>query len=101
MSRRLKTTAKLLAASPNNPHLRGNLCKTRKQYKKLLKEKKREWKKHMVQRLQQIEEKDPKEYWKLVNELREKKQGESHFDAERFTLFFEKLYSAPDEKTKK
>ena len=100
LSRRLRNTAKLLAASPNNPHLRSNLCQTRKQYKKLLKNKKKEWKNHMIQKLEEAERQDPKEYWKLVNELREKKQTRSCFEAERFTQFFENLYSAPEEKNK-
>ena len=43
----------------------------------------------------------PKEYWQLVNQLREKKQKESHFDTEKFTLFFEKLYSTTDDKNEK
>ena len=30
MSKRLKNVAKLYANSPTNPHLRGSLCKTRK-----------------------------------------------------------------------
>ena len=41
LSKRLKLTTKLLAASPNNPHLRGSFCKTRKEYKRLLKLKKK------------------------------------------------------------
>ena len=101
LGRRLRTTAKLLAASPNNPHFRSNHCQTRKQYKKLLKNKKTEWKNHMIEKLEQAEKQDPKEYWKLVNELREKKQNGCYFEAERFTQFFEKLYSAPEEKNKK
>ena len=47
----------------------------------------------MVNKLEQLEEKNPKEYWNLINELREKTGGETHFDAESFTSFFEKLYS--------
>ena len=100
LSRRLKNTAKVLANSPNNPHFRSNLCKTRKQYKKLLKDKKKEWKNQMIRKLEEAEKQDPKEYWRLVNELREKKQNGAYFDAERFTLFFEKLYSAPENKNK-
>ena len=40
MGKRLKNVAKLYAKSPTNPHLRGSLCKTRKEYRKLLKLKK-------------------------------------------------------------
>ena len=47
----------------------------------------------MIQKLEKLEENNPKEYWDLVNELREKKHNETDFDAESFTAFFERLYS--------
>ena len=94
VGKRLKLVAKLTMDSPGNPYLRGSLVKTRKEYKKLLKLKKKEWKNSMIQKLESIEEKDPKEYWKLINDLREnKKSGSTSEDAELFTDFFEKLYS--------
>ena len=93
MGKRLKLVAKLCAASPTNPHLRGSLTKTRREYKKLLKIKKNEWKSQMIQQLENMETKDPKAYWNMVNELREKKQSKSSFDTEEFTTFFEKLYA--------
>ncbi len=96
LSQRLRRTAKSLAGSPNNPHFRANFVKTKKAYRKLLKNKKIEWRKHMIQKLEQIEEKDPKEYWKLVNELREKKSSNSQYDAEKFTQFFEELFSVSE-----
>ena len=48
------------------------------------------WKQFMIQKLEETE-KDPKEYWKLVKELRDKKSNEADYDTE-FTEFFEKLY---------
>ena len=93
LASKLKNTAKLLTDSPNNPHLRGSLCKTRKEYRKLIKFKRQEWKKQMVTQLEKIEANNPKEYWNLVNELREKKCDSTSFDTESFTCFFEKLYS--------
>ena len=73
-NKKLKNVAQLLTKSPTNPYLRGSFVKTRKEYKKLLKIKSKEWKQAMIHRLESIEEKDPKEYWKLINELREKKK---------------------------
>ena len=40
MSKQLKLVAKLCAASPKNPYLRGSLVKTTKEYRKLLRQKK-------------------------------------------------------------
>ena len=96
-SRQLKQTAKLLSRSPKNPNIRGNFQKARKQYKKIIKSKKIEWRNKTIQQLEKIEANNPKEYWKLVKELRENKQNDKEFDAKKFTDFFEKLY-APTEK---
>ena len=41
----------------------------------------------MIQQLENMEGKDPKEYWNMVNELREKKQNNTTLDTEDFTLF--------------
>ena len=94
VGKRLKLVAQLVSKSPSNPHLRGSLVKTRKEYKKLLRRKRREWNQAMIQKLESMEEKDPKEYWKMVNKLREKDNDENGTpDIEIFTEYFEKLFS--------
>jgi hypothetical protein len=94
VSKRLKLVAKLLANSPRDPHLRGSFEKTRKEYKRLLKLKKQEWRNSLIKKLESMETNDPKEYWKMVNELRAKKQSETPtLNTEDFVNFFEKLYS--------
>ena len=79
-------------------NIRGSFCKTRKEYKKLIKLKKREWTNNLIAKLEDIEAKDPKEYWKIVNELRENKKSETSFNTKTFTNFFQDLFSA--DKTK-
>ena len=54
LANKLKNIAKLVSNSPKNPHLRGSLCKTRKEYRKLLKLKRKEWKTQMVHQLEKI-----------------------------------------------
>ena len=98
LSRNLKKTTELLSKTPNNPHLRGNFCRMRKEFKKFLKKRKKEWKQSIVKDLERMEESDPQEYWKLVNMLKETKNRDAHFDADSFTTFFEKLYTASDKK---
>ena len=97
MSKRLKNCAKLLTNSPTSPHLRGSFCKTRKEYKRLIKQKKREWRISMISKLENMERDNPKEYWKIVNELREKKHKEASFNAENFVKFFENLFSQTEQ----
>ena len=67
--------AKLITSSQNNPYLQGRLSKTRKEYKNIIEMKKKEWKFAMTQKLETLEGKDPKEYWKMVSQLWEKKQS--------------------------
>ena len=93
MSRRLKDITKLFTKSPTIPHLRASYCKTRKDYKKLLKFKKQEWMMEMISKLENLEKERPKECWKIVNELREKQHKETWFNTANFMKFFENLYS--------
>ena len=93
MNKRLKLVAKLCSESPNNPYLRGSLIKTRKEYKRLLRSKKQQWKTQIIKKLETVEESNPKEYWKLIKELREKEQNNTICNPENFNLYFEKLYS--------
>ncbi len=101
MSKRLKLVSKLCAKSPKDPFLRGSLKKTCKEYKKLIKLKKKEWTNSMIRSLESLESKDPKKYWDLINEIRHKKSGEQHYDTDEFVAFFETLFEkkdSPDEK---
>ena len=43
-----------------------------------------------------MEDKDPKEYWNLVNDLRNKKDKQKDFDVEQFQSFFENLFAKRD-----
>jgi hypothetical protein len=48
----------------------------------------------MINKLEQMEEKDPKEYWKMVNEMRDNKKSDSQIsDIDYFTDYFEKLFT--------
>ena len=93
MNRKLRDVTKLYIKSPTVPHLRNSYCKTRKEYKKLLKFKKQEWRSEMISKLESLEKQHPKEYWKIVNEIRGKKQRETSFNTSNFVKFFENLYS--------
>ena len=93
MAQRLKNLAKLLSKSPTGPYIRGKFCQVRKEYRKLIKLKKLEWKNEMITKLESLEAKDPKEYWEMVNKLREKKKQSSTFNATDFVKFFENLFA--------
>ena len=47
----------------------------------------------MISKLESLEKEKPKEYWKIVNELREKRHKQTSFNADSFTKFFEELFA--------
>ena len=100
VSKQFKLVAKLFAASPKNPYLRGSYIKTRKEYKKLLKYKKIEYQNQIIKKLENMEDKNPQEYWKLIKELREKKYNKTISDPEEFTNFFENVFAANTQENK-
>ena len=93
MSQRLKQLGKLISKDPGNPHLRGNLCVARKEYKKQMKKKKAEWKNGMIRKLEEAENANPKEYWNIIKDLREKQKENHVSNAEDFKKFYEKLFA--------
>ena len=56
MSKRLKLVGKMVEKDPKNPYHRGLMVSIRKDYKKLIKLKKENWKSTMIKRLEDIEE---------------------------------------------
>ena len=99
MSKRLKLLGKLCSDNPKNPYLNGRMVTTRKEYRKLIKLKKSQWKDSMIKRLEEIEETNPKEYWNIVKELRNKRTDSSINDPEEFEQFFKKLFSKTEDST--
>ena len=98
LSKNLKLISYLVSKNPKEPFLRGKLIKTRKEYKKLLKHKRAEYHTELIRKLEAAEENNPKEYWKLIKMLRENRKENKICNTNDFVNFFEKLFSAPNEK---
>ena len=73
----LRSYGNLLIKNPSNSYIRGRFFVTKKQYRLLVKKKKAEFKKDLVNRLEFMSERNPKAYWKLVEELRSEGNGAS------------------------
>ena len=74
--------------------MRGRLIKNRKDYKKLIKLKKKEHRNELIQKLESLESKNPKEYWNLLKTLRNNKPEQNKIcNTETFVTFFEDLFS--------
>ena len=65
MRRLLYQKGYLYAKCPSDPFTRGSYYKFRKIYVKACKRKRKEYKKEIIQKLEQLHENDPKAYWKL------------------------------------
>ena len=73
MRSELHKKSKLYSKYPFDPILRGSFFKFRKQYNKFCKQKQREFKANIIKKLENLHEKDPNAYWKLIKDLKEDK----------------------------
>ena len=65
----------------------------KKQYKKLLKEKRKKWNGDIIEKLQNLESEDPKQYWNLINEMRGIRKNNNINNSHKFEMFYENLFS--------
>ena len=93
MNKKLKSIAKLNQKNPTNNEIRRNLNMVKKQYKKLLKDKKRKWSENIIRKIEKLQTEDPKQYWSLISELRNTPKNSNIIDKSKFELFYEKLFS--------
>ena len=88
--RDLNRKASNIFIEPFNKSLRNSDFKCYRQYRKLVKYKKKKITKSIISQLEDLETKDPKTYWKLVNSL---KDGDSHSDGPEKSVESDKLYN--------
>jgi hypothetical protein len=100
MRRLLKSLGSNMIKDPRNPHTRGLFFRKRKEYKALLKKKARHYKANLLEALENMATTNPKEYWKLVEELRntgnEDKSSTSCAPTERLMSHYNNLLHNPD-----
>ena len=102
MKTKLNNLAKLLERCPNDPYVIGKLITTRKEYRKLIKRKNKEWQNLLIEKLQEFESSNPKEYWKLIKNLRECNLGgdanneSDSVDPGTWFDYFKALNSSPE-----
>ena len=73
-----------------NKSLRNSYLKWYRQYRKLVKYKRKKFTKSIISQLDDLETKYPKTYWKLVNSL---KDGDSHPDGPEKSIESDKRYN--------
>ena len=73
LKRQLQNCGKKLVKTPKNGDIRRNYFMLLKLYRKKCKTKYREYRKQIIEDLDQMHEKSPKAYWELVKKLKEEK----------------------------
>ena len=89
----MKLLGKLCSKSPKDPFLRGRLITIKKQYKKLIRYKKISWQRNILRKLEEIELKDPKEYWNIIDKLKGETDNTFITNPKKFECFFKDLFS--------
>lgn len=85
---------KLATKYPSDPLIYGKFLSEKKKFKKLVKIKKREAKKALLDDIMKFEKKDPKEFWKLVNKLKNKKSEiQNPISINNWSSYFTKLHN--------
>ncbi|CAG2215844.1 unnamed protein product [Mytilus edulis] len=98
MKKHVNDKAVLMSKFPKDPILRGSFFKLNKQFAKLRRKKKREFRGNILDRLSNLESENPKDYWNLVNELRHENNSETknNIDGDIWYKYFSDLSSIPE-----
>ena len=88
---------KLLQKYPTDPGIRGQYVREKKNYKKAVRNSKREYMDKMLQHLQTLESRNPKDFWNVVKKLRSQKNQNNDISPDEWLDYFKDLYN-PAEK---
>ena len=95
--KQVKDKGFLMSKYPHDPIIRGPFFKINKKYAKLRKYKKKQFRQQIIDKLDTFQSNNPKEYWNLVNFLRESKRDnpEKSIDDEIWLTYFSELSRVP------
>jgi hypothetical protein len=97
--RALRELGKKLTKDPRNPFLRDTFFQSRKRYIQLTRYKNRLYRQNMIDKLNELSEKDPKQYWTLLENLRNenKPSKDNSITTEDWMFHYQRLlYKSPD-----
>ena len=75
LKKELRNLGYLVSKYPNDPFLRQKFFSTKKEYKRLIKRLKRNFQSDMLNKIQLMEDRNPKEFWKLVNSIKSRQSA--------------------------
>ena len=91
MKRAVVQLSGLLQKFPRDPYIRGAFFKNLKLYNKSRKRQARKFKEGMLQKLDELRDTKPQEYWKLLKKLKETKDDSNDISLEEFRQYFNNL----------
>ncbi len=81
----------LLQKYPTIPHIRGAFFRTMKHYNKERKRKKRQFKQKILDRLDDLKDKDPNSYWRILDSLKNPKDDTDCISSYEWKHYFTNL----------
>ena len=97
MKKHLLQLGKLITKHPKDQTIYGHFISQKKKFKKLVKQKFQESKEQILNEIMNLENKDPKKFWKLLNDLRNKKKENSNpIDINHWSTYFNNLHNKRD-----
>ena len=94
----ISSLGSLLQKYPTDPHLRGKYMFLKKNFRRSLKRARAEQRENILEKIQQIENKNPTEFWKLVNNIKSKKIKNEVIDPDVFLDYFKSLHKPGNSK---
>lgn len=95
----LKSLGNLLRLYPKDPFIRGKLFYVKKNFGKLLKREIKAQKEEAMNKIQEMESKNPTLFWKFVNNIKKKKENNEDIDVEVFYDYFKSLHEGINNKS--
>ena len=102
MRQELIQAGQVFSRFPKDPYLRGRYFKLYRLYNKNRKHKRKQYKNSLLSKLDNLRVDNPKEYWKLINEIQGKRKNDcaSNIESDIWVKHFKTLHSSVDEKFK-
>ena len=83
---------KLLQKYPLDPFIRGKYLSEKRHLKRLIRQNNKKFKESINKKISDLEDNNPKEFWHLVNKLKNDKQNKTEIDLDETATYFECLY---------
>ncbi len=93
LKNQLKSLGILLQKYPTNPYIRGQFYHLKRNFNSILKKANIKKRETILNKIQELEDKNPAAFWNLVNSLRNKKTNEEVIDPEVFYEYFKQLHA--------